>query len=233
MSRKSQGGLNYIRGNVMKIIICGDIHGEFATFKDFLNKQNPDIVLQCGDFGFWPNYFGNRRFDHKVYWVDGNHEDFHAIENRKKNEVWRNAFYVPRGTTMKLPDGRNVLFMGGARTPNFDRKHRTLGLNLFEQEMITQRDLDKLPDEKIDIVITHTAPKEFDIEEIKDNKWDRYDVGYDVCRDMLTVILNKYNPDRWVFGHYHAYQEGQYKNCKWTLLDRINNRYNNTWWLEI
>ena len=28
----------------MKIIICGDIHGEFATFKDFLNKQNPDIV---------------------------------------------------------------------------------------------------------------------------------------------------------------------------------------------
>ena len=39
----------------MKVIVIGDVHGEFNKLNAFLNKpKNIDIILQCGDFGYWP-----------------------------------------------------------------------------------------------------------------------------------------------------------------------------------
>ena len=51
-----------------KIIIMGDVHADFGSLNQFLNKKRPDIILQCGDFGRWPHRHGtdkisrNRRF---------------------------------------------------------------------------------------------------------------------------------------------------------------------------
>jgi hypothetical protein len=52
-----------------RLYVLGDIHADFGALNQFVNKKQPDIILQCGDFGWWPHRHGtekntrNRRFD--------------------------------------------------------------------------------------------------------------------------------------------------------------------------
>ena len=38
----------------MKVLVVGDIHGDWGKLNSLLTVKRPDIVLQCGDFGWWP-----------------------------------------------------------------------------------------------------------------------------------------------------------------------------------
>ena len=38
----------------MRILIVGDVHGDFSTLLALLRREEPDLVLQVGDFGVWP-----------------------------------------------------------------------------------------------------------------------------------------------------------------------------------
>lgn len=50
----------------MDIYVLGDIHAEFRKLNSFLNKKQPDLILQCGDFGYWPKFDGTYELgDHK------------------------------------------------------------------------------------------------------------------------------------------------------------------------
>lgn len=212
----------------MKIMVIGDVHGRFGDLNTFINKRQPDILLACGDFGYWPKQFNKKYLDNvgktrtwkadiknpntHIYWCDGNHEDHWELRDRTTDELWPNVFYQPRGTVRMLPDGRNVLFLGGAAC--IDKQYRTYGYDWFPEEMITQRDIYQLPDVKVDIVVTHTAPNEF---VFKDKRFTERTFR-DTCRDALTFVLNKYKPKRWLFGHFHTYQTGVYNDCHWTAL---------------
>lgn len=163
------------------IVVCGDFHGEFQIVNSFINKKTPSIILQCGDFGWWPrangkdigsirrkiwNQYSLKNKETKIYWCPGNHEDWEELNkiSKDKNEILPNVFYMERGRVMELPDGRKVLFMGGAYS--IDRKyrvHRSGDFGWFEEETISQKDIYNLTDEKIDIVISHTAPIEFKV----------------------------------------------------------------------
>lgn len=220
------------------IIVVGDVHGDFGTLNSFISKKRPKIILQCGDFGFFPhlNLFrldtmGNQRRlekkdpkvgNAKLYWAPGNHEDYWELQNITSNEIWKNVFYMKRGSILTLPDKRNVLFMGGADSR--DKNTRTLGIDWFPEENITQKDVMSIPDNvKIDIVISHTCPNEFDI-----GVYDK-----DFNREALSYILNTYKPSLWYCGHWHKYKTGFTNDCRWTVL-------NHSWscdrwwdWLEI
>lgn len=113
--------------------------------------------------------------------------------------------------TLPEPDGRTVLFMGGA--DSIDKKSRILGVDWFKEELITQKDLDSItvPDNtKIDIVISHTCPMEF--HPLGDRK-SYY--NNDPSRYALSYILETYKPKLWYFGHWHCNSEGMYNDCKW------------------
>ena len=73
-----------------KILVVGDTHGEWGRLNQLINTKCPDLILQCGDFGWWPKMevtrpvlYGQQKVWHlngikpkktRVYWCDGNHE---------------------------------------------------------------------------------------------------------------------------------------------------------------
>lgn len=222
-----------------KILMVGDLHGRFGDLNALISKERPSMVIQVGDFGWWPKQFNTMykdehgrikrwvvEFKNKatdIYWCAGNHEDWDSLDAITDNQVRPRVFYMKRGSTLTLPDGRNVLFMGGAHS--IDKKYRTPGHDWFPQETITQRDIEELPDVHIDMVVSHTAPNEFKVADYHE------DYGHDPSRDALSYVLNKYKPKRWWFGHMHKYQHGFHDGCIWTCLSAAG--FPDRWWIEL
>jgi len=199
----------------------GDVHCEFGLLNTFINKKRPAMILQCGDFGFWPNMTAKDHLgvtkekkrviadETKIYWCDGNHEDHSTLNALESNEIYPNVFHMKRGAMLALPDGRKVLFVGGAKST--DRDHRTAGYDWFPGEEISLEDVRGLPEASVDIVISHTCPREFHVlgDDMRLN---------DNCRMALSYVLHKYRPGLWYFGHFHYYQTGETHGCRWTGL---------------
>jgi Icc-related predicted phosphoesterase len=216
-------------------VVVGDIHGEFGVLNHLINNK-PDIslILQCGDFGWWPRVtIGSwknptlKNKEVKLFWCDGNHEDFQAIKEFKSNEVSPNCFYMERGSVLQLPDKRKILFIGGALS--IDRKYRIQGdgnFGWFEEETISQKDIEELLDEKIDIVISHTAPNLFQLNDYHDDYFPK-----DPSRSALSYVFEKYKPKLWYFGHMHRYQTGLYEGCRWFGLSAPG--FPGRWWIPL
>lgn len=213
----------------MNIIVTGDIHGQFNHLNALINKHRSklDLVLCCGDFGYWPNFNQYcteiKNKDIPVLWCDGNHENHWALKNLKNTEIANNVFYMPRGTTYKLNDGRNIMFMGGA--DSIDKDHRHVGYDWFPDEIVTQKDLMNLPNEKVDVFITHTCPKELY------NVMLPYDMrkANDPSNEALSALWEIYKPSLWFFGHWHNYSEGNIDNTKWYGLSCVESE--TRWWM--
>jgi len=193
-----------------KILLMGNVHCKFSEITKFINDYNPNIVIQCGDIGIWRGEkFPNSNIP--IYFCEGNHEDYDLLYSFSSIEISKNIFHLPRTSTLSVGD-ITFLFMGGA--DSIDKNFRTPGFNWFPQETISQRDIYELIDKKIDIVISHSAPMEFNM--------DVFSIpGTDSSRKALSVILEKYNPDRWFFGHFHKSILGNYKNTKWRCLNQV------------
>jgi len=199
------------------VLITGDVHARVPDLNQLINRKKPELVICCGDFGYWPKHgfdFTNIKTQgSKILWCDGNHEDFWELAKRESDEIVPGIIYMPRGTTYTLPDGRNVLFMGGAHS--IDKDRRRLGIDWFPEETITQKDFMDLPDMKIDIFITHTCPREL-VDTLKIYYPDK---GHEPSNDALTELWKMYKPDLWYFGHWHQYQQGVlHDTTKWYCL---------------
>jgi len=227
----------------MNYYVVGDLHGEFGALNKLINKKHPDGILACGDFGWFPHWHGKRiseldydrrRFNQYalknkecvVHWCDGNHEHHEDIQNRLKIDpdgphefVGPNVFYHRRGSVLTLPDGRTVLFFGGA--DSIDKHKRVEGSDWWRDELPTMRDFRYMEEvvaslnKKIDIVVSHTAPAVF-IEEL--GKARHSGKVKDSTIDFLNFILEEYRPSLWYFGHFHQYKTGFTKSCRWTCL---------------
>lgn len=217
--------------NFENILFVGDIHGKFGAFRRCFEEKNPSCIIQVGDFGYWDYYSdsycsGVRSFNTNnipIYWIDGNHENFHMINELKltapaplipiSTPKFHNYFYVPRCTTLNI-NGYNILFIGGAAS--IDYKYRKDGVDWFSHyETISAADMYNLPDIDIDIVVSHTCPLEWKLDLLKAVRGS-YSFK-DPSEDALSHVLNKYHPKLWVHGHWHEYVTGFYPktNTKW------------------
>lgn len=221
-----------------KILIVGDLHGDWGKLNALLTKKQPDIVLQCGDFGWWPKMevskqvlYGQQKIwklkgikpgNAKIYFCDGNHEEHPLLtQDALIHEMYDNVYHASRGSVLKLPNGLNVLFIGGA--DSIDKNQRTIGHDWFGEENISydQFEMAMAIEERIDIVISHTCPGLFEV------------IGsegkvYDSNRIALNQILNKYKPTLWYFGHWHKSMEGKYNDTYWRCLDYPG--HGGMWW---
>jgi hypothetical protein len=225
----------------MKIVIMGDIHADFGALNRFVNKKKPDIILQCGDFGWWPHRHlverisRNHFFDQYAiklqgtcfYWCDGNHENHDDLQQRVRLAQGApieipvpGCFYMRRGSVLTLPDGRNVLFFGGAMST--DQEGRVEGDSWWAAEVPTQTDLDYARAQlaahggRVDIVISHTAPLAF-LRQLpkKEIDLDRFN---DPTVGLLDTILVEFRPTSWFFGHFHLHAKGEDHGCAWQCL---------------
>jgi len=194
--------------------------------------------LQCGDFGYFPD---EAEFDPAkklksggvpVHWCDGNHEDHGALAKFRSDpptghEVSENCVYQERGSTLTLPDGRVVLFMGGG--DSIDKHERVEGVDWFPTELLTEADLARLPDCQVDIVISHTFPACFCVRKIfvpMGNYPLKLDLS-DPTEEVLDAVFERYRPSRWYFGHWHKYLTGEHRGCQWTALSYASHT---GWW---
>jgi Icc-related predicted phosphoesterase len=213
----------------MKILVTGDIHAQVADLNQLINRKNPDMVICCGDFGYWPNFgydLTNIKLQgtEKILWCDGNHEDHWSLAKRESDEIVPGIIYMPRGSTYMLPDGRTILFMGGA--DSIDKNRRIIGKNWFPEEIITQKDFMNLPEVNVDIFITHTCPTEL----VTTLALYYPEKGWEPSNDALSELWKIYKPNLWFFGHWHQYKEGIYKDItKWYCLSAPG--MGGKWWM--
>jgi len=244
----------------VRILVTGDIHGVWSSMNVLINRKHPDLVIQCGDFGFFPNervdavyrraprgdelrrkvYAFNprgrlrNRVDDRlipVHWCDGNHEDHEtlkALVAAGETEVAPQVFYQPRGSTLTLPDGRTVLFAGGAKSVDWKVRDDWSPL-----ETLTLEDLEAFPDgeAKVDILVSHTAPAFLTEAEKGPNRFEQpgyYDYSPDISRAMLDVVWERYRPKHWFFGHFHRFIEVEKNGTRFTGLSRAGGQ--GRWW---
>ena len=114
------------------IMFVGDSHCDFMFLHsklEYAKQKMIENVIVCGDFGYWPNdpqgfcflsylnTFMKEKFQkQKLYWVDGNHEDFHSIAKLPQDKVSEipeveRCFYIPRGCIVEI-DSRKVMGFG-------------------------------------------------------------------------------------------------------------------------
>ena len=190
-------------------MIVGDLHGGLTALKYRTARLHLSLILQCGDFGFWPNQgmrlpkTGFRDVDGNVvpmHFCDGNHENHPRLLELARDgdfEIGWGIFYQPRGSVLTLPDGRTVLFAGGAAS--IDKAVRTEGVDWFPEEILTKEEFrNQFPKmDRVDIVISHTVPESVVLPPMLDKTF------YDPSRVILEAVLQKYRPAMWFCGHFH------------------------------
>jgi predicted phosphodiesterase len=223
----------------MKILVTGDIHGFYGFLNGIIKNQDPDLVIVCGDFGYFPHVENlNKKWENintshtKVVFCDGNHDDHWELRKLTNLAIAPNVFYQPRGSTMRLPDGRNILFMGGANS--IDAYRRTVGVSWWPEEVISQSDFQNLPEEDIDIFITHTCSNEIYDNFVQDHLGGRYTPrkDNDPSYHALSSLWEMYKPGQWFFGHFHINLKGTYEGTRWQALSAplVGS---GEWWIEL
>ena len=216
----------------MKTLIVGDVHGYFGDLNALINKKRPDLVICCGDFGYWPNFDGINFDDIKpqgteILWCDGNHEDHWSLRDRKTDELVKDVHYMPRGSMFTLSDGRTILFMGGG--DSIDKNMRKIGVDWFPEEVIRQKDIENLPDIKIDIVVSHTCPLEL-VGEMRGYR----EKSVEPSNHALSYVLEKYHPDLWFYGHWHVYKDTYLRDTRFIALSCLPTYMGyGRWWIEL
>jgi hypothetical protein len=227
-------GKNDYKEGVMKILIVGDIHNKFGRLNSLLNQKKPDLTIACGDFGYWPNEKGCdelskiklQKEGSILLWCDGNHENFWELKKRTSDEIEPDIIYMPRGSTYTLPDGRVIMFMGGAHS--IDKHLRKFGIDWFPEETISYNDMQDLPDIKVDIFITHTCPAELVSTMVNNARYSGKDL--EPSNQALSQLWYMYKPNLWYFGHWHKFNEGVlHSQTKWTALSAPG--FGDRWWL--
>ena len=211
---------------------ASDLHLEFPENKEFLRK-NPikpggDILLLAGDIVplvliYEHSDFFDYLSDHfnLTYWLPGNHEFYHSdIKDRSgfTNEKIRENILLVNNTSIPI-ENLNIVFstLWTTISPHnqFEIQQRLSDFhvirnggklltaeqyNLINDQCVTflREEFSKeLPGKKI--VVTHHVPT-----------YLNYPVKYkrDVLNEAFAMelydLIQKYQPDYWIFGHHHT-----------------------------
>lgn len=234
----------------MRILVSGDSHGDYYHIVNccvWANDLDCDLIVQVGDFGYiWTKGIHDpmeslvavneilTEYDQKLFFLDGNHEDFTAIsditgvdfktgENTSKPiNVFDRITYLPRASRWEW-DGVSFLAVGGAIS--IDRRSRTRYVTYWPEEATTDGDVERsLAGSPVDVVFAHDAPFNTQVlnEHLIHNGWNLSNNLQRDCdhnRILMSEIRIGLNPKLWVHGHYHFAYTDKVSDTKIIGLD--------------
>jgi hypothetical protein len=218
-----------------KLLITGDIHGDFGALNKIITKKSPSYCIVCGDSAyFWAGEHQKCKIkpnNTKIYLLPGNHEDWNLFEKiigrngPDPIEIEPNIFYCPIGSSTII-NNKTFLFIGGA--DSIDKQWRTAGISWFSQEVLNEKDLEYIVSRNIkaDVIFSHTCPFIFNIFD----KLGIYDKLYDPTSRLLDIVWEQFKPKNWFFAHFHGYAQGRCGKTDWKCLNCVPNT---KWWVEI
>lgn len=206
----------------------GDSHGDFdaltRVIHDMTDKyqDQPDKIVQVGDFGFYPecserpNHIG--AVTSELMFIRGNHEDHSCLPLDAKEPVnpghgfddWK---YVPDGWFH--PDG--IFFIGGAYS--IDRAYRISGpfrfhyneqLSVQEEHNVFDRFMEVI--DKVKVIVTHDCPLSQYVplfgDRLRRAKGDSLNTQarmFDALFERIRRVGGETSHITWVFGHHHEH----------------------------
>ena len=222
-------------GSTDMLIITGDTHNTYdgdrlfredsPVLKHGLSKN--DYLLIAGDFGYV--WLGDERDDPEldrlaslpvtVLFIDGNHENFTALESYETREwhggkaryIRDSVIHLMRGEIYEIA-GYSVFTFGGAYS--VDKLFREEGLSWWPQELPSQEEYDHARENlqkhgnAVDLIVTHEVPTS--LLKILYERAKGYDLTHFLEELDQTVTF-----EHWYCGHHH--QEIEF-DPKYTLL---------------
>lgn len=240
----NNGVINYIVNEVDKIIVCGDIHGEYNNIVNKICMRyeiTNALIIFAGDGGFGfnkPRYYDNVYAKNKnrleasnnyLMFVRGNHDNPHYFNDE----------YVKHPRFMTVPDysvitclDKQILCVGGAISIDRVCRMNTLKPNVYWDDEAPVFDVDKLnlitESFNITSVITHTAPSfcEFiskdglkDFAEGDSKLLDDCAKERQTMDDILSYLKeHNHNVSEWCYGHFHSSWSSEIDSVKFTML---------------
>lgn len=159
----------------VRVLVVGDLHantGAALQVIDYAATAGADLVLQMGDYGWWPNDQRGQGFIRKVekrlavrgldlWWIDGNHEHFDRLLARPidadgRRQMSEHVWHLPRGFRWRWSQAVWVA-VGGA--VSVDKAFRTEGKTWFAGEELTDEEAEAIiAGGPADVVVSHDAP---------------------------------------------------------------------------
>lgn len=220
-----------------KIIMIGDIHGEYDRLCWLIkNRIENAYIIQVGDFGVGfrkENYYKTElntlndvleKHNCQLYVIRGNHDDPSWFKETNNPFEYNNITLLQDYAELDLL-GQCILLVGGAIS--IDRRFRVLDKSYwFDEEFNLKLEQDfPYKDRQYDVVVTHTRPgacgsfKGFD--NIKDWINQDPDLKNDLIEEsqMLDYLYEHTKPKFWYYGHFHCSDTCEHENTKFKCLD--------------
>lgn len=158
------------RKKKMKIMICGDLFGDFELLKKDADFIEADHILICGNVGiktdtsFLDYWEGQLNFTQPIYYVTGKHEDFGLVKEIEESN--RDDFYhlgsvamrdfPPEISTADLMDGSTypvvkIAGCSGTYSEKYYDKENAPARHMTEKNLLAIK-------ENMDIVLLHNVP---------------------------------------------------------------------------
>lgn len=222
-----------------KIVLVGDIHGEYNKLRYDITRFGYEdaYIIQVGDFGIGfhkPNYYKNEAFPRlnevlvnkncHLYAIRGNHDDPEYFKQTNNPFNFSNITLLQDYSELELL-GKSILFVGGA--VSIDRTWRTEGKTWWSDEGFNLKLENDFPykDRQYDLVVTHTRPgvcgafKGFS----KIEGWCNQDA--DLKNDLIEesqlvdYLYEHTKPKDWIYGHFHESNVIQYQDTTFRCLN--------------
>lgn len=224
------------------IYLIGDVHGQFKLLAARLIRMNIHnaFLIQVGDFGAGLKRDEALELDvvnqfllsqnNKLYIIRGNHDDpSYFSESKTQGNITFLKDY-----SFLHADDQKILLVGGA--VSIDRKERVEDNSYWKNEVFQfkEDELNKALKcvNKIDIVITHSAPAEFLPNEIDENVRHFAERDMNLLSDLAkersdhSSLMNHLQkhcvlPRFWYYGHFHKSLEGIFNGIHYRTLNAM------------
>jgi predicted phosphodiesterase len=205
----------------MKIIILGDVHGDFSSLHRAVvsatERYGIEAAIQVGDFGFFPRTFKpihsrmKIRYPVPLYSIRGNHEDhvwLNSMTAQGDIKDWSKKYNVNfmRDSIVTTIGGKKFGFIGGAlniASPQESINIKGKIITNYVNDEIVENTVRSFNKESPDFVISHSCPHSIGINMPTNPRFSAHIIffvksqgfyvgeDHDVGEDGLTKIWNR------------------------------------------